>query len=74
MTDAMRDIGLLPDPLRAKLAAGYRELADTNRMLYAETGADIYRRNAEYAHGRAEAMERGVSLLFCEGGLECFDP
>jgi hypothetical protein len=74
MNDAILEISLLPDPLRAKLAAGYRELADDNRRLHAETGYPRFLEMAEYADGRAEAMERGVSLLFCEGGLECFDP
>lgn len=66
MTDATLEISLLPDPLRAKLARGYRELADTNRMLYAETGTVLYRDLAAYADGRADAMEAGVSLLFAE--------
>lgn len=63
-TTAILEISLLPDPLRAKLAAGYRELADANRMLFAETGTDLYRRMAEYADGRADALAAGVSLLF----------
>jgi hypothetical protein len=76
MTDtAILKLSLLPDPLRATIARGYREIEDANRMLFAETGSAIYRANAEYAHGRADAMERGVSLLFdTERGLECFDP
>ena len=71
-TTAMLEISLLPDPLRAKLAKGYRELEDANRMLYAETGTDLYRTMAVYAAGRADAMERGVSLLFDDGeGRSC---
>lgn len=63
------EISLLPDPERAKIAAVYRDLAGENRRLHDETGTDIYRLNAEYAEGRADAMERGVSLLF-DGGPE----
>jgi DNA-binding winged helix-turn-helix (wHTH) protein len=62
------DLRLLPDPLRAKIAAGYREIEDANRMLYAETGTTLYRTMAVYAAGRADAMERGVSLLFSTEG------
>lgn len=75
MTDpSILDIRLLPDPLRATIAAGYRDLASANRMLFAETGTPMYREWAEYAEGRAEAMTAGVSLLFDMGGLPCIDP
>lgn len=70
-THAILEISLLPDPLRAKLAAGYRELSEANRMLYAETGTRLYRDLAEYADGRAAAMEAGVSLLFDTEATPC---
>jgi len=65
---AILEISLLPDPLRATIAAGYREIESANRMLYAETGTDLYRSMAEYASVRAASMEAGVSLLFDVGG------
>ena len=68
---AILEISLLPDPLRAKLAEGYRELADANRMLFAETGTDMYRTLAEYAEDRADALAAGVSLLFDVEAVTC---
>jgi DNA-binding winged helix-turn-helix (wHTH) protein len=58
------DLRLLPDPLRAKIARGYRELSAANRMLHAETGSPRFLEVAVYAAVRADALERGVSLLF----------
>ena len=54
-TTAMLEISLLPDPLRAQIAAGYREMSDANRMLHAETGFPRFLELAVYAAGRADA-------------------
>lgn len=58
------EISLLPDPERFVLARGYRVEADKNHLLYAQTGTTFYRDLADCADRRADAMERGVSLLF----------
>jgi hypothetical protein len=56
------DTTQLPPALRPSVADGYRELAEANRYLYAQTGTAHFLARAIYAEGKVAELTYGGSV------------